>query len=80
MGTVSHTESGRQCQRWDQQLPHSHSYNKAEYFADGVLPENYCRNALYENYNLWCFTEDEGKRWEYCNIKRCGEIPCITNQ
>jgi len=70
-GTVSTTKSGYTCQRWDSQSPHSHSYNTADIFADGVLPENYCRNSLYENYKLWCMVDDTGKSWEYCSIKSC---------
>merc|ERR1719239_1893299 len=73
-GTVSTTKSGYTFQRWDSQSPHSHSYNTADIFADGVLPENYCRNkscdcpsglhGLYCEYQCHC--ADSGEK---CNAK-----------
>ena len=71
MGHVNHTTSGLQCQRWDSQYPHSHSFDHGENFVDGVLPENYCRNILTENYEPWCYTTDPNKRWEYCSVTKC---------
>ncbi|KAI8478075.1 hypothetical protein Bbelb_441960, partial [Branchiostoma belcheri] len=42
-GTVSVTETGKTCQRWDSQTPHEHSVTPADYPSAG-LEQNYCRN------------------------------------
>ncbi|XP_061195059.1 uncharacterized protein LOC133203254 [Saccostrea echinata] len=70
-GRKSVTSTGKTCQRWDSQTPHSHDY------AD-LLPgnaskhENYCRNPLAENVDgPWCYTTDDDTRWELCYIPFC---------
>ena len=63
-GTTSHTKSGLECQRWDSQSPHPHSYT----VTDG---ENYCRNPDQGSEGPWCLTLDPGTEWEYCNIPIC---------
>ncbi|XP_034322078.2 uncharacterized protein [Magallana gigas] len=62
-GKVHITQSGRTCQAWSSQTPHSHSLTS--------LPENYCRNPDGEP-APWCYTTDPYKRWEICNISDCG--------
>ena len=42
-GTQSTTETGKTCQRWDTQSPHSHSRTPQNYPNTGLV-ENYCRN------------------------------------
>jgi len=76
-GDISVTESGRECQRWDEQAPHSHSRTRANY-PDSNLVENYCRNPDNEPGGAWCYTTDPDKRWEYCDVPRCGEFPTIA--
>ncbi|CAB9514790.1 Apolipoprotein(a) (Fragment) [Seminavis robusta] len=68
-GNVNHTESGRTCQRWDSQLPQRHSVTPENY-PDLGLEENYCRNPDGEP-RAWCYTTDEEKRWEFCDIPDC---------
>lgn len=67
-GRANVTRSGRACQPWAEQSPHSHTAYEA-LFNDS----NYCRN-LYpnSNYHPWCYTMDPNKRWEYCDIPACG--------
>ena len=62
-GSVSVTVSGRTCQHWSDQSPHSH--------GNGDEDENYCRNPDGEPEGVWCYTTDPGKRWEYCDVPEC---------
>ncbi|CAG5108693.1 Oidioi.mRNA.OKI2018_I69.chr1.g3911.t1.cds [Oikopleura dioica] len=67
------TNSGRTCQKWSSQWPHSHSYRNQiiSRFGERFLNTNYCRNP--DNYNggVWCYTTDPSKRWELCEIPTC---------
>ncbi|CAH1253329.1 LPA [Branchiostoma lanceolatum] len=71
-GTVSVTETGKTCQRWDSQTPHWHSRKPADYPSSG-LEENYCRNPDGDS-GVWCFTMDPSKRWERCDVPVCGSL------
>eukprot|EP00105_Crassostrea_gigas_P030010 XP_011452160.1 PREDICTED: plasminogen-like [Crassostrea gigas] len=62
LGSKNVTRSGKTCQRWDSQTPHSHGFQNN--------PENYCRNPD-EVYWPWCYTTDPNQRWEYCLIPTC---------
>ncbi|CAH1776938.1 unnamed protein product [Owenia fusiformis] len=64
-GKVSRTVSGRQCQRWDSQIPHKHKKQSV------LAAENFCRNPDNESGGPWCYTTDPNKRWEYCGIPLC---------
>jgi len=63
-GRQTQTRSGRQCQRWDHQSPHDHSFNSRTH-PDNGLTGNYCRNPSGAP-TIWCFTQDPGVRWETC--------------
>ncbi|XP_078693756.1 plasminogen-like [Branchiostoma floridae x Branchiostoma belcheri] len=69
-GTVSMTNTGKTCQRWDSQTPHQHSKTPANYPTAG-LEQNYCRNPGVER-GVWCYTTDPGSRWEFCDVPACG--------
>ncbi len=74
-GKTSITASGRMCQKWDRQSPHSHANTKPTAFPDASMAEaaNYCRNPDGEP-SLWCYTTDSSERWEYCDIPVCRRI------
>ncbi|XP_058479494.1 hepatocyte growth factor a [Solea solea] len=68
-GKVDHTESGKECQRWDSVRPHRHRFQPKKY-RDKDLKDNYCRNPD-NRLRPWCFTMDPKTPWEYCNISVC---------
>ncbi|XP_062571037.1 zonadhesin-like [Saccostrea cucullata] len=65
-GNRNTTKSGKACQDWGRQRPHSHSFQK---LADQT---NFCRNPDNEA-APWCYTTSSATRWEFCNIPDCGE-------
>ncbi|XP_078603281.1 uncharacterized protein LOC144877248 [Branchiostoma floridae x Branchiostoma japonicum] len=68
-GTVSMTETGKTCQRWDSHTPHGHEYTTAKYPSSG-LEENYCRKTS-DWTEVWCFTTDPSTRYEICDVPVC---------
>jgi len=64
-GCQTITRSGKLCQRWDSQEPHSHSRTPKRYSKSGLV-ENYCRNPDGED-TIWCYTTDDNDRWDYCD-------------
>uniref|UniRef100_A0AAQ5ZFV6 Hepatopoietin-A n=1 Tax=Amphiprion ocellaris TaxID=80972 RepID=A0AAQ5ZFV6_AMPOC len=77
-GPMDHTESGKECQRWDLDEPHKHLYHPRRY-PDKGLDDNYCRNPD-GRHRPWCFTTDPNTPWEYCNIKVCGNNVLETTE
>ena len=71
-GKINITVGGYQCQRWDLQSPHEHTFTPDEYPNSG-LEENYCRNPGASGEKAWCYTTDAGERWEYCDVPSCSE-------
>ena len=72
-GTISSTNTGKTCQRWDSQTPHGHTRNDIADFPDGTLDDaaNSCRNPDDEPGGPWCYTTDPASRWEYCDVPMC---------
>ncbi|XP_030631574.1 hepatocyte growth factor a [Chanos chanos] len=68
-GPMDHTESGKECQRWDSQRPHRHTYQPHRHSGKG-LDDNYCRNPN-NDVRPWCYTMDKNTPWEYCDISIC---------
>jgi len=76
MGTLNTTVSGRTCQMWSSNTPHT----PLKYFTDDRFPDgsrtaakNYCRNPYGSKFNgVWCYTTDPYKRWEECDVPICG--------
>ena len=71
-GNISVTKSGKQCQRWDVQSPHTHGVS-ADYLPDKTLSDasNYCRNPTFEHEGPWCYVDDPNVTWERCDIPVC---------
>ncbi|KAM7336973.1 hypothetical protein ACRRTK_003092 [Alexandromys fortis] len=70
-GQVDVTESGRECQRWDLQHPHSHPF-QPDKFLDKALNDNYCRNPDGSE-RPWCYTTDPNIQREFCDLPSCGK-------
>ncbi|TNN55776.1 Hepatocyte growth factor [Liparis tanakae] len=68
-GKLDHTESGKECQRWDSRKPNKHHFQPKKY-RHRDLRDNYCRNPD-NRLRPWCFTLDPNTLWEYCNITVC---------
>jgi len=65
------TVSGFKCQNWDTQSPHEHDYIPSKYHDKGIGDHNYCRNPAGKYTNVWCYTENPGKRWDWCYVPTC---------
>ena len=72
-GTISSTHTGRACQAWSAQSPHTHTFNKPYLFLDVTLAnaQNYCRNPGGDRQHPWCFTTDPYQTWDYCDVPWC---------
>ncbi|KAG8142601.1 hypothetical protein E2320_005809, partial [Naja naja] len=68
-GPMDHTETGKECQRWDLQRPHRHPF-RPEKYPDKGFDDNYCRNPDGKP-RPWCYTLDPNTPWEFCSIKTC---------
>ena len=81
MGNVATTVSGKTCQAWTSDFPHSHSYHSDSMYPDGSVSAagNKCRNPDSGwNYGAWCYTTDPSMEWDYCDIPPCPqEGECI---
>nr|XP_033782342.1 muscle, skeletal receptor tyrosine-protein kinase isoform X1 [Geotrypetes seraphini] len=76
-GSVSVTSSGIPCQKWTEQVPHSHR-RPPRVFPELSNSENYCRNPGGENDRPWCYTTDKNVRWEYCDVPPCGRASSLV--
>ncbi|XP_077999988.1 plasminogen-like [Glandiceps talaboti] len=72
-GTLSVTNTGKECQRWSVQTPNAHGYTPDKFPNAGLGAHNYCRNPGNDP-TAWCYTT-EGVRWEYCDVE---EFRCIS--
>ncbi|XP_037317318.2 LOW QUALITY PROTEIN: hepatocyte growth factor a [Pungitius pungitius] len=73
-GKLDHTESGKECQRWDSTRPNKHHFQPKKY-RHKDLRDNYCRNPD-NRLRPWCYTTDPKTPWEYCNITLCDSGSC----
>merc|ERR1712216_349120 len=70
-GEVRLTVSGKECQRWDVQSPHTHTMTPSNYPNAG-LASNYCRNPGGAMSGPYCYTTDPNTPFELCDIPSCG--------
>eukprot|EP01084_Bolivina_argentea_P316220 548080_1 len=77
-GCLSTTISGKTCQKWTSQSPHTHSRTSQNYPNKGVGDHNYCRNPDGHT-SIWCYTTDPNKRWENCDMSRLRSINTTFN-
>ncbi|XP_073416289.1 plasminogen [Dendrobates tinctorius] len=70
-GKIAVTVTGKICQSWSSQEPHTHGRTPDNYPCKN-LEKNYCRNPDGESMP-WCYTTDKLTRWEYCDIPSCGD-------
>jgi len=60
------TVSGKKCQAWTADKPHTtHDYKPADKPGMGLEDGAYCRNPDNEEH-VWCFTMDKSETWEIC--------------
>lgn len=67
-GNVSVTKSGRICQKWTYQSPHSHTRTPDAFPKAGLGDHNHCRNPD-QSKKAWCFTMDPNVRLEECSVQ-----------
>ncbi|XP_006626687.2 muscle, skeletal receptor tyrosine-protein kinase [Lepisosteus oculatus] len=72
-GFINITSSGIPCQKWSEQVPHSHRLSP-EIIPELKNSENYCRNPGGDSEKPWCYTTDRNFRWDNCNVPKCGDV------
>lgn len=66
------TRNGFTCQEWSEQYPHQHKYFSPKYREErGTGEHNSCRNPDEKYSEVWCYTTDPGKRWDWCEVPTC---------
>lgn len=71
-GLKSTTASGRTCQAWTRQSPHTHTRTPQKYPTSGLV-SNFCRNPDGAAF-AWCYTTDRNSRFESCGIPICPNL------
>ena len=66
-GCQTQTITGKTCQKWTSQSPHTHSNTPSNKPGKGLGAHNYCRNPDGSTNGIWCYTTDPNTRWEYCD-------------
>ena len=76
-GTVSHTVSGKVCQRWSEQTPNVHHFDHQKWPKAGLGGHNFCRNPDSSEERPWCYTTDpDGPRFEVCEVGAASQTAC----
>jgi len=77
-GHIATTRTGKPCQAWAEQSPHTHDMftrsSLRQYWSDlgesASQASNYCRNPD-NSRTAWCYTVDKSDRWQFCDIPKC---------
>jgi len=69
-GKQATTDHNKNCNNWNSDFPHPHSYHSPQYNWAGVGDHRFCRNPSEEG-KPWCYTTNLLWRWDYCTIARC---------
>ncbi|XP_047630434.1 hepatocyte growth factor-like protein isoform X3 [Phacochoerus africanus] len=72
-GSVSKTRKGVRCQSWSARTPHKPQFTPIS-DPEAQLEENFCRNPDGDSHGPWCYTTDPGIPFDYCALRRCGEL------
>ncbi|XP_051511661.1 plasminogen isoform X1 [Myxocyprinus asiaticus] len=75
-GPTSTTIMGVTCQAWSSMTPHQHITFTPETHPDKGLESNQCRNPDKDVNGPWCYTTDQKKKWDYCQIPDCESPKC----
>jgi hypothetical protein len=80
-GCQDKTVSGRTCQAWSKQSPHTHPNKPSKKKGYGLAGNNYCRNPDGKK-TIWCYTTDAKKRFELCKPKKkaAPKLPPTTSR
>jgi hypothetical protein len=73
-GLLSHTVSGRTCQKWTAEKPHIIGIEPTE--DNGLGNHNFCRNPDESEEKPWCYTVDPGQE----NAKEVCEVPACPQR
>ena len=66
LGYMNVSKSGKPCRVWrDKELKPKQRYGNGE-------PHNFCRNPSDDSKGVYCITERNNSRWEYCSVPICG--------
>jgi len=71
-GLVTTTETGRTCQKWVAEGPHTVGIEPTE--ENGLGNHNFCRNPDGSEDKPWCFTMDPSVEKEVCQIPKCAGL------
>merc|ERR1719146_468849 len=73
-GLLSTTTSGRTCQKWIAEKPHTVGIEPTE--ENGLGNHNFCRNPDESEEKPWCYTLDPEEKHakEVCTIPECPEL------
>merc|ERR1719473_405542 len=71
VGLASSTSSGRTCQNWLKDMPHSITIDPST--SNGLGNHNYCRNPDGSEDKPWCYTMDPSPdhKKETCEVPKC---------
>ncbi|CAK7301102.1 PLG [Vulpes lagopus] len=70
-GKKATTVMGIPCQEWAAQEPHRHSIFTPETNPQAGLEKNYCRNPDGDVNGPWCYTMNQRKLFDYCDVPQC---------